>query len=103
MNNDDNAYNGCTTKCTYGPFCGDGSVNGPEKCDNGAQNGVAYNPSCNNSDCTSTCTAPSCCGDGVVDADEGEECDLGGNNGPNSACTSECKIVICIENCNKGG
>jgi fibro-slime domain-containing protein len=107
MNNADGAYNGCTTSCQYGPFCGDGNVDttngGNEQCDNGANNGVAYNPSCQNSDCTSTCTVPSCCGDGVVDADEGEECDLGSANGPNSACTTDCKIVICIENCNKSG
>jgi hypothetical protein len=104
MNNADGAYNGCTTKCQYGPFCGDGNVDttngGNEQCDNGTQNGVAYNPSCQNNDCTSSCTVPSCCGDAIVDADEGEECDLGSANGPNSACTTDCKIVICIENCN---
>jgi fibro-slime domain-containing protein len=107
MNNSDGAYNGCTTGCKYGPFCGDGNVDtsggGNEQCDDGANNGVAYTPQCNSGGCTATCTLPSCCGDGVVDSDEGEECDLGNNNGPNSACTSDCKIVICIENCNQSG
>jgi fibro-slime domain-containing protein len=97
--NNDSTYNGCTTTCTYGPFCGDGIVNGPEQCDNGsAKNDVAYNPSCTNSDCTATCTLPSCCGDGVVDADEGEQCDLGNANGtPGAACSSDCKIQICLD------
>ena len=104
MNNDDNAYNGCTTMCTYGPFCGDGTTNGPEQCDDGANNGVAYTQQCNSGGCTSTCTLPSCCGDGVVDADEGEECDLGNANGPGSDCTVECKIQICLDSpCTNGG
>jgi fibro-slime domain-containing protein len=98
MNNDDTAYNGCTTACTYGPFCGDMTVNGTEQCDDGAQNGVAYTPTCNSGGCTSTCTLPSCCGDSVVDADEGEECDLGNQNGtPGAACSATCKIQICLD------
>ena len=45
---DDDAYNGCTTKCTYGPHCGDGKVQKEygESCDMGAANGG----------CTSYCT-----------------------------------------------
>jgi fibro-slime domain-containing protein len=104
MNNDDNAYNGCTTSCTYGPFCGDGTTNGPEQCDDGNNNGVPYTQQCNSGGCSATCTFPSCCGDGVVDADEGEQCDLGNNNGPNSACSSTCQIQICLDTpCNNGG
>jgi len=98
MNNDDNAYNGCTTSCTYGPFCGDGTTNGPEQCDDGANNGVAYTKTCNSGGCTSTCTLPSCCGDTVVDTDEGEQCDLGSANGtPGSSCTADCQIQICLD------
>ncbi len=41
---------------------------------------------------TST-TSPGVCGDGSVDA--GEECDDGGANGENAACTSECLNNIC--------
>ncbi|HVV50029.1 MAG TPA: hypothetical protein VHO06_10255, partial [Polyangia bacterium] len=102
--NDDSTYNGCTTQCTYGAFCGDNMVNGTEDCDDGAANGVAYTPTCNAGGCTSTCTLPSCCGDGVVDADEGEQCDQGSANGsPGAACSADCKIIICIDNCNQGG
>jgi hypothetical protein len=87
-------YNGCSTSCTYGPFCGDGTVNGSEQCDDGAANGVAYTLSCNTGGCTSICKLPSCCGDGVVDTAHGEECDLGSANDKfGSACSGLCKIV----------
>ena len=93
--NSDSSYNGCTTSCTYGPFCGDGMINGPgEKCDQGVSNGVAYTKACNSGGCTATCTLPSCCGDGIVDTTEGEACDFGSANGtPGAPCTSDCKIV----------
>ncbi len=42
---------------------------------------------------TMTTTAPGVCGDGTVDA--GEECDDGGANGDNAACTAECLNNIC--------
>ena len=75
-----------------------------EQCDDGANNGVAYTQQCNSGGCTATCTFPSCCGDGIVDADEGEQCDLGNNNGPNSACSDKCQIQICLDTpCNAGG
>jgi fibro-slime domain-containing protein len=97
MQNADGTYNGCTTSCTYGPFCGDGTTNGPEQCDNGANNGVAYTKTCNSGGCTSACTNSSCCGDTVVDADEGEECDLGTQNGvQGSSCDATCKIVVSV-------
>ncbi len=31
--NNDETYGGCTTSCKFGPFCGDGIVNGSEECD----------------------------------------------------------------------
>jgi fibro-slime domain-containing protein len=94
--NNDSSYNGCTTSCTYGPFCGDRKINGTEQCDDGAdKNVVAYTPTCNSGGCTATCTLPRCCGDTSVDATDGEECDLGAANGvPGSSCSSACKIVI---------
>jgi fibro-slime domain-containing protein len=75
--NNDTAYGGCTTQCTWGTYCGDGVVNGPEECDNGKDNGGEYV----NGGCTLACTRPHYCGDGIVDTDRGEECDLGPNNG----------------------
>ena len=102
---DDTAYGGCTTRCAWGPFCGDGTVqanpNGPEECDLGRQNGDGKNP------CSITCQQPRSCGDGSVDTDLEEECDLGAYNGleldrqlhpasddPTAQvyCTTDCKI-----------
>ncbi|HVZ87511.1 MAG TPA: DUF4215 domain-containing protein [Polyangia bacterium] len=95
MQNTDGTYNGCSTTCTYGPFCGDNVVNGPEQCDNGSNNGIAYTKMCNTGACTSACTNSSCCGDNVVDADEGEKCDLGSQNGVmGSGCDANCKLTI---------
>jgi hypothetical protein len=38
--NNDTTDGGCTTQCTWGPFCGDGVVQSPqEQCDLGALNG----------------------------------------------------------------
>ena len=48
--NDDNAYGGCTTQCSYGGFCGDGIINGTEECDDGPNNGL-------DGVCTSSCKA----------------------------------------------
>jgi fibro-slime domain-containing protein len=87
--NDDNTYGGCTTKCTWGGFCGDNIVNGPEECDEGPDNGTQYG----GSGCTLGCTKAHTCGDNVVDTAQGEECDLGAANGGN-LCTDKCKLVI---------
>jgi cysteine-rich repeat protein len=75
--NDDAAYGGCTTSCTWGAFCGDGAVNGPEQCDLGPYNGAVDG----RDGCTRGCTKPPYCGDGIVEPDRGEECDLGDKNG----------------------
>jgi fibro-slime domain-containing protein len=98
-NNSDGLYNGCTTMCKYGPFCGDGmtQTDGGEQCDDGPKNGVVYSTTPGQG-CTSTCKIADYCGDTVVDADENEECDLGSANGaPGSSCTKECKISICLD------
>lgn len=80
--NNDTAYGGCTTKCTWGPFCGDGAVqsppDGPEQCDLGKQNGAATD---GQNRCSATCRNPRVCGDGIADTDLGEQCDLGDKNG----------------------
>ena len=87
--NDDTIYGGCTTQCTWGTYCGDGIVNGPEECDNGKDNGATYGTS----GCTIGCTRPHSCGDGVVDTDRAEECDLGSENG-GPLCSSDCRLPV---------
>ena len=104
--NADDIYGGCTTKCTWGTFCGDGIVQSPdEECDKGKENGATYGEG----GCSIGCTLPHFCGDGHVDTDRGEVCDLGNKNGqkldtnldpvadPNDPagqiyCTTECEI-----------
>jgi len=61
-------YNGCTTTCQAGPYCGDGIKNGNEACDDGLNDGT-YNT------CAPGCVLPDRCGDGKVEKDWGEECD----------------------------
>jgi fibro-slime domain-containing protein len=77
--NNDTTYGGCKTDCTYGPFCGDGKVQGPpdgtEECDLGKENGTNLGKD----GCTIGCLKPHFCGDGVPDS--GEACDLGTRNG----------------------
>jgi fibro-slime domain-containing protein len=97
--NSDGTYNGCTTMCKYGPFCGDGTTqtDGGEQCDDGPNNGVVYSTTPGQG-CTSTCQIADYCGDAKVDADEGEQCDLGNANGtPGSSCTAACQIKICLD------
>ncbi len=44
-------------------------------------------------DSTDPTTAGPGCGDGVVQ--DGEECDIGDNNGPGSMCKSDCTLNVC--------
>jgi hypothetical protein len=112
--NDDSTYGGCTSACTWGPFCGDNVLQsgqaGPEQCDLGKQNGA---PGDGQNRCDLTCRNPRFCGDGVADTDLNEECDLGANNGlklddqmqpvsdPQGAigqvyCSTECTIPVIL-------
>jgi fibro-slime domain-containing protein len=102
--NDDNLYGGCTTKCKYGPFCGDGKVQtengGNEECDNGKQNGADLSKD----GCTIGCMKPHFCGDGITDTDLGEECDFGENNGKKldkegNPSDAEDAFIHCLEDC----
>jgi fibro-slime domain-containing protein len=92
--NNDATYGGCTTACTYGPYCGDGIVNvGVEECDNGASHNTAsYGMS---TGCTPGCRFPHFCGDGIVDTWAGEQCDFGtATNGTTGApCSATCQIT----------
>ena len=90
--------NGCSTTCKLNEFCGDGVINGPEKCDDKDKNvtdtyfpaPVVGNPKpCNKM----TCTEVPFCGDAKVLASQGETCDLGADNGKVGAtCSAMCKV-----------
>ncbi|HSC86304.1 MAG TPA: hypothetical protein VLC09_03505, partial [Polyangiaceae bacterium] len=90
--NNDNAYNGCTTSCEFSPFyCGDGIKNGNETCDDGEDN-AAYGQG----NCLYDCSAfAPYCGDGVRNGSGAntEQCDLGtaNNVGGYGGCTVDCK------------
>jgi len=86
-----------------GGWCGDGVINGPEKCDDGKNTGLPGS-------CKADCTAyvPSkLCGDGMLQAPE--KCDDGNNNGTaGSSCDSQCRLkcgnatVEASEQCDNG-
>lgn len=80
------AYNGCNADCTYGPFCGDGTVNGNEQCDQGNKNGATYGKD----GCTGDCRTPHYCGDGIIDGLDGEECDPPASG----TCDTSCKVIL---------
>jgi fibro-slime domain-containing protein len=80
-------YDRCSANCTPGPRCGDGITNGPEACDNGFnQDPYEKTPG----SCAPGCVRASHCGDAVVDANFGEQCDDGVNDGSYGGCTAEC-------------
>jgi fibro-slime domain-containing protein len=90
----DGTYGTCTSTCHLAGFCGDGhtdgpEVNGPEQCDNGANNvGLdvyAKTPGV----CTVTCTVAPYCGDGIVEAAYGEQCE----GGPDTGCFN-CRYAV---------
>jgi cysteine-rich repeat protein len=89
----DPGYARCGFDCRFGGYCGDGIVNGGETCDVGGDyNNAQYG---NPAGCTSGCQIAGYCGDAVVDTDEGEQCDLGLDNGMvSSPCTRDCKIIL---------
>jgi fibro-slime domain-containing protein len=102
--NDDNLYGGCTTKCTYGPFCGDEKVQtdngGKEECDIGKKNGENLGKD----GCTIGCMKPHFCGDGITDTNLKEECDFGENNGKKldregNPSDAEDAFVHCLPDC----
>jgi len=82
MSNDPN----CTNACRLPGGCGDGKIEPPEQCDDGALLNVGDYGGC----------APSCiyaphCGDGLKNGPE--ECDDGILDGSYGGCTPQCKLA----------
>jgi cysteine-rich repeat protein len=78
-------------------LCGDGILQSPEECDNGASNGLPGNA------CSNVCRLH-WCGDGVKDLSEG--CDFAAMNGaPGSTCSSSCTVTgpVCTPGCSTNG
>jgi fibro-slime domain-containing protein len=90
-NNSDTAYGGCTTQCTIGPYCGDGTVDAAfgEECDDGVNQSTTYGTT---TGCAPGCRKPGYCGDGKIDSVH-EQCDDGAANGT-GLCTATCGLVI---------
>ncbi|MCH2108282.1 MAG: DUF4215 domain-containing protein [Polyangiaceae bacterium] len=80
----DNSYNGCSSSCGFGPYCGDRNVdeNDGETCDDGVNNGQYGG-------CSALCLAGPRCGDGIVDRNY-EECDDAQNDGGYGECGPGC-------------
>jgi virginiamycin B lyase len=73
----------CDDTCQRIPFCGDGTVDPGEACDDGDLNGTPGH-------CGSTCALPGC-GDGVLDP--GEACD-DGNAVACDGCSPTCELEV---------
>ena len=76
----------CTAACRNPGGCGDGKIESPEQCDDGAMFNTGEYGGC----------APSCilapyCGDGIKNGPE--ECDDGINDGSYGGCTPQCKLA----------
>jgi cysteine-rich repeat protein len=86
-------------KVAYASVCGDGAVDPPEQCDDGANNAKAPDK------CRPDCVLPKC-GDGIQD--KGEACD-DGNGSDNDGC-AKCALAKCgdgfvqlgVEQCDDG-
>jgi fibro-slime domain-containing protein len=78
-------YNGCTTQCKRGPYCGDGHADMPdEDCDDSV-NLSQYGG------CAPGCKAGPFCGDGVVQS-QFEECDDSKLDGSYGGCAKNCVL-----------
>ena len=85
----DHAY--CTSKCALN-FCGDGLLLVDwEFCDEGKANSDVYG-----STCGTLCQPAPRCGDHIIQKDEGEECDLGPDNG---GPVGDAQGILCEASC----
>ncbi|HJX63815.1 MAG TPA: DUF4215 domain-containing protein [Polyangia bacterium] len=81
MTNDPN----CTDACRLPGGCGDGQIEPPEECDDGAlSNNGEYGG------CAPSCIFAPHCGDGIVNGPE--TCDDGSNDDSYGGCTKQCKL-----------
>lgn len=87
----DGSYGHCGVGCTKKKaYCGDGKIQAGEECDNGSANDDNKYGGC-----TTQCKLGAYCGDGIVQAEFGEACDEGDNNGAaGSSCTVYCRKVV---------
>jgi fibro-slime domain-containing protein len=79
----------CGPGCKWAPYCGDGAKNGSESCDQGTGNqspSRAYGANV----CTTTCAMAPYCGDAIRQAQFGEQCDNGKNDGSYGTCNPNC-------------
>jgi cysteine-rich repeat protein len=82
----DGTYGGCMPGCqALAPFCGDGSTQGPEECDDGVSGNDGSYEGCN-----PDCTLGPVCGDKIVQP-RYEACDDGENVGGYGGCESGCQ------------
>jgi hypothetical protein len=76
----------CSFLCRF-PECGNGILEWPEQCDDGAVLNIGKYGFC-----APTCIFAAHCGDGIVNGPE--ECDHGADNGIDGRCTSSCLTII---------
>lgn len=84
----------CAPGCNLPPSCGDGQIDGAfEACDLGAANQSLVNGEVPYEACGTNCVLGPRCGDGIRQADAGEQCDTGANNGSaGSPCLANCRL-----------
>ena len=87
--NSDTVPDACRTVCVR-PFCGDGTVDSGEACDDGVMNGEPEQ-------CNFSCTGitQGICGNGIIEGDE--QCDdgVGNSNTTPDACRENCRLPTC--------
>jgi fibro-slime domain-containing protein len=87
----DGSYGTCNPDCTFGPHCGDATVQSPdEECDDGT-NLTSYSFT-GAPGCAPGCKLGAYCGDALTQSLFGEECDDGVNAGAYDGCNPDCTL-----------